>query len=53
MKYILRLIKVLIDTLKDPDLLSSRPHHGEEHDDTQDIMDDYHTTQEQQEKRSK
>tara|TARA_R110002074_G_scaffold283890_1_gene455499 strand:+ start:1199 stop:1540 length:342 start_codon:yes stop_codon:yes gene_type:complete len=71
MKYILHLIKVIIDTLKDPDLLSSRPHHGEEHDltdqqlcllyednhecddDTQDIMDNYHTTQEQQEKRSK
>ena len=25
-----KLFKALIDTLKDPDLLSSRPHHGEE-----------------------
>ena len=48
MKYILHLIKVFIDTLKDPQLLSSRPHHGEEHDDTQDIMNDYHITQKQQ-----
>ena len=30
MKYILHLIKAFIDTLKDPDLLSSRPHHGED-----------------------
>ena len=26
-----KLFKALIDTLKDPDLLSSQPHHGEEH----------------------
>ena len=45
-----KILKTFVDTIKDPDLLSSQPHHGEWDDDTQMIMDDNENIQEQQER---